>query len=415
MTAARTPAAPDNANNTPAIGNENAVPLPRVLRRILALDDFEEAGRRHIPRPLFSYVSGGVEDNESMRDNRAAFREYAFVPRVLVGVAQRSQATTLLGHTYASPFGIAPMGIAAMTAYRGDLVLARGAAHANIPMVLSGSSLIPLEEVAAEAKSCWFQAYLPGDVARITGLVDRVARAGFETLMLTVDTPATPNREHNTRAGFTSPLRPSFRLAWDGLVRPRWLLGTFGRTLVRHGMPHFENAYATRGVAILSNAVARDFSERGHLDWKHFELVRQMWRGKIVMKGILDKEDARIARESGVDAIIVSNHGGRQLDGAVAPMRVLPGIVAACKDIPVMMDGGIRRGTDVLKAMALGAAFVFVGRPFNYAAAIAGEAGVRHAINLLAAEIDRDMAMLGINRLDELTPSYLLHLSRGSG
>ena len=402
---------PDDAKAATAISSATP-PVPRALRRILALDDFEEAGRRHIPRPLFSYVSGGVEDNESLRDNRAAFREYAFVPRVLVGVAQRTQATTLLGQTYASPFGIAPMGIAAMTAYRGDLMLARAAAHANIPMVLSGSSLIPLEDVAAEARSCWFQAYLPGDVARITGLIDRVARAGFETLMLTVDTPATPNREHNTRAGFTSPLRPSLRLAWDGLVRPRWLLGTFGRTLIRHGMPHFENAYATRGVAILSRAVARDFAERGHLDWTHFDLVRRMWRGKIVIKGILDKEDARIARESGVDAVIVSNHGGRQLDGAVSPLRVLPGIVAACKDIPVMMDGGIRRGTDVLKAMALGAAFVFVGRPFNYAAAIAGEAGVRHAIQLLASEIDRDMAMLGVNRLDELTPRSLLHLGR---
>jgi len=402
---------PDDAKAATAISSATP-PVPRALRRILALDDFEEAGRRHIPRPLFSYVSGGVEDNESLRDNRAAFREYAFVPRVLVGVAQRTQATTLLGQTYASPFGIAPMGIAAMTAYRGDLMLARAAAHANIPMVLSGSSLIPLEDVAAEARSCWFQAYLPGDVARITGLIDRVARAGFETLMLTVDTPATPNREHNTRAGFTSPLRPSLRLAWDGLVRPRWLLGTFGRTLIRHGMPHFENAYATRGVAILSRAVARDFAERGHLDWTHFDLVRRMWRGKIVIKGILDKEDARIARESGVDAVIVSNHGGRQLDGAVSPLRVLPGIVAACKDIPVMMDGGIRRGTDVLKAMALGAAFVFVGRPFNYATAIAGEAGVRHAIQLLASEIDRDMAMLGVNRLDELTPRSLLHLGR---
>jgi L-lactate dehydrogenase (cytochrome) len=148
--------------------------------------------------------------------------------------------------------------------------------------------------------------------------------------MVTVDTPATPNREHNTRAGFTSPLRPSLLLAWDGLVRPRWLLGTFARTLLRHGMPHFENSYATRGVAILSRAVARDFSERGHLDWTHFELVRRMWRGKLVVKGILDKEDARIARESGADAIVVSNHGGRQLDGAVSAARAAR-IVAACR------------------------------------------------------------------------------------
>jgi len=403
---------PDDANAAPRAPISGPAPLPRSLRRILKLDDFEEAGRRHLPRPLFSYVAGGVEDHESIRDNRAAFREYGFVPRVLVGVAQRSQATTLLGHGYASPFGIAPMGISALTAYRGDLALARAAFRAGIPMVLSGSSLIRLEDVATEAPGAWFQAYLPGDIAAITALLDRTARAGFATLMLTVDTPATPNREHNTRAGFSSPLRPSLRLAWDGIVRPRWLLGTFARTLLRHGMPHFENAYATRGAPVISKTVTRDFADRGHLDWKHFALIRRMWRGRIVIKGILDRDDARIARESGVDAIVVSNHGGRQLDGAVSALRVLPGIVDACPDIPVMMDGGIRRGTDVLKALALGAKFVFVARPFNYAAAIAGEAGVRHAIGILAAEIDRDMAMLGVNRIAELTPRCLLRLPR---
>ena len=205
MTTTSNPAAPGDGGRAVAAAGTPPARRPRVLRSILKLDDFEDAGRRHLPRPLFSYVAGGVEDQLSLRDNRAAFREYQFVPRVLVGVAQRSQATALLGRVYAHPFGIAPMGISALTAYRGDLVLARGAVRANIPMVLSGSSLIPLETVAAEAKDAWFQAYLPGDDAKITALVDRVARAGFETLMLTVDTPATPNREHNTRAGFSSP------------------------------------------------------------------------------------------------------------------------------------------------------------------------------------------------------------------
>lgn len=380
------------------------------LRQILRLDDFEPAARRHLPRPLFSYVSGGVEDRVSLHDNRAAFREYGFVPRVLVGVGQRTTSAELLGHTYALPFGIAPMGISALTAYRGDLVLARVAARADIPMILSGSSLIKLEDVIAEAPNAWFQAYLPGEVAQIDALVDRVASAGYGTLMLTVDTPANPNREHNVRAGFTSPLRPSARLAWDGLVRPRWLFGTFLRTLLRHGMPHFENSYATRGVAMLSRGVMRDFADRGHLDWSHVARIRNRWRGKLLIKGILHHADARIARESGVDAIVVSNHGGRQLDGAASPLRVLPEVVAACQGMPVIVDGGIRRGTDVLKALALGASFVLVARPFNYAAAIAGEAGVRHAIDLLASEIDRDMAMLGINRLDELGPACLMRL-----
>ncbi|MCC6194167.1 MAG: alpha-hydroxy-acid oxidizing protein [Burkholderiales bacterium] len=383
----------------------------RRLRDILRLDDFEPAARRHLPRPLFSYVSGGVEDNVSRSDNRAAFREWGFLPRVLVGVGNRSLATELLGHTYALPFGIAPMGISALTAYRGDLVQARAAAATNIPMILSGSSLIRMEDVLAAAPDTWFQAYLPAEDARIDALVDRAAHAGFRTLMVTVDTQATPNREHNLRAGFASPLEPSLRLAWDGLVRPRWLAGTFLRTLARHGMPHFENSYAERGVAVLSKGVAREFGERGHITWRHIERIRRRWQGKLVVKGLLHPEDGRIAQAHGADAVVVSNHGGRQLDGAVSPLRVLPEVVAACAGMPVIYDGGVRRGTDVLKALALGARFVLVGRPFNYAAAIAGEEGVRHAIALLASEVDRDMAMLGVTATAQLSPACLRRLS----
>jgi L-lactate dehydrogenase (cytochrome) len=173
-------------------------------------------------------------------------------------------------------------------------------------------------------------------------------------------------------------------------------------------MPHFENNYAHRGAPILSPNVERDFSDRGHLNWQHFRAIRRMWPGQLVVKGVLDPRDARIAADEGADAIIVSNHGGRQLDGAVAPLRMLPQVVAACPDIPVMLDSGVRRGTDVLKALALGARFVFVGRPFAYAAAIAGEAGVRKAIDLLRLEVSRDMAMLGVTGIEQLDPSYLL-------
>jgi L-lactate dehydrogenase (cytochrome) len=382
------------------------------LRRLLCLDDFESAARMHLPRPVFGYVAGAAETNASLSDNRAAFRELAFVPRVLIDISTGSQQTTLLGQTYAAPFGIAPLGISALYAYRGDLVLARAAAAAKIPMIMSGSSLIRLEEVARECRDAWFQAYLPGDVAQITALIERVARAEFGTLVVTVDSQVAPNRENYVRAGFSAPLRPTLRLAWDGLVRPRWLFGTFLRTLFRHGMPHFENNFATRGAPILSSSVVREWSERGQLDWTHFALIRRLWKGKLVIKGVLDSEDARLAREAGADGIVVSNHGGRQLDGAVAPLRVLPAIVAACPDIPVMIDGGVRRGTDVLKALALGAKFVFIGRPFGYAAAIGGIAGVTHGIALLTAEIQRDMAMLGVTRLSDLGADRLLRLDQ---
>jgi len=377
----------------------------RILRRMLALDDFEGAARRVIPRPIFGYVSGGAETNASFRANRAVWDEIAFVPKTLVDSSGRTQKTTLFGHTYDAPFGIAPMGGTAMAAYQGDLVLARAAASANVPMIVSGASLTPLEHVRQAGPSTWFQAYLPGEDGPITQLVERVARAGYNTLVLTVDVQVTANRENNVRSGFHTPLRPSLRLAWDGIIRPRWLFGMFLRTLWLHGMPHFENM--GRRVPLISRTAEREGGRRDKLTWKHLELMRRLWKGRLVVKGILDSDDARIARESGVDGIIVSNHGGRQLDGAVAPLRVLPGIAAQAGGMTVMMDSGVRRGTDVLKALALGAQFVFVGRPFLYAAAIAGEPGVLHAIKLLRDEIDRDMALLGIKAPAEMRRELL--------
>lgn len=378
-----------------------------TLDRFLCLDDFEPAARARLPRPLFEYVSGGVQDNRSRADNRTAFNDWQLVPRVMVDISGRSSELNLFDQTWSAPFGIAPMGICALTAYRGDAVLAQAAQEARIPMIMSGSSLMRLEDIVALNLKAWFQAYLPGRQPEIEALIDRVARAGFSTLVITVDTPATANRENNLRAGFSTPLRPSLALAWQGLSHPRWLLGTFARTLLQQGMPHFENNAATRGAPIVSRSVARDMASRGHFTWTHLRRIREQWRGRLVVKGILHADDARQARDVGADGIIVSNHGGRQLDGAVSPLRVLPGIVAACPDTVVMMDSGVRRGTDALKALALGARLVFVGRPFNYAAAVGGLAGAARAAHLLQQEILRDMAMLGINRLDELGPALL--------
>ncbi|WP_105383102.1 alpha-hydroxy acid oxidase [Neorhizobium alkalisoli] len=382
---------------------------PRSLQSILSLDDFEVRARRHLPKPLYGYIAGASETNASLRRNEQAFQAYSFRPRVLQDVSKRSTETTLFGLTYAAPFGIAPMGISALMAYRGDIVLATGAERSGIPMIMSGSSLIRLEDVVAAAPRTWFQAYLPGEPEKIDALVDRVSVAGYNTLVLTVDTATLANRENNIRSGFSTPLRPSFRLAWQGISHPRWTIGTFLRTFARHGIPHFENSYATRGAPIIASNVMRDFGRKDHLNWSHLRRIRDRWKGNLIVKGILHADDAVRAEEMGADGVIVSNHGGRQLDGAIAPLDALPGIVERLSDrVPIMIDGGIRRGTDIIKALALGAQFVFVGRPFLYAASVAGFPGVTKTAEILKAELHRNMALLGVNSVGEISSARII-------
>ncbi len=384
----------------------------KSLSKILSLSDFEVLAKKRLPAPLFEYVSGGCEDGQSVKANRQSFSEYAFRTQVLIDISKRSQKIHLFGKEYASPLGIAPMGITALTSYRGDLVLAKAAQAANIPAIMSGSSLIKMEEIASAAPDTWFQAYLPGKVEEIEPLIDRVKAAGFKNLVITVDVACPSNRENNIRAGFSTPLRPNLKLAWEGITHPRWFYGVLLKTLVNHGMPHFENNYARRGAPIISKNVIRDFSDRGHLTWEHIQQIRKRWDGPMILKGILNPLDAQKAVQFGIDGVIVSNHGGRQLDGSVSPLRVLPQIVEAFKNGPVMLDGGVHRGTDLLKAMALGASCVFIGRPFNYAACVGGEPGVAHAIELMQKEVSRGMAYLGIKSLDEINANCLIGVAR---
>ncbi|MFG6666952.1 alpha-hydroxy acid oxidase [Halomonas sp. HNIBRBA4712] len=372
------------------------------------LHDFEALARRHLPRPLFGYIANSAEEGVTHAANRSAFDRYCLMPRAMVDVSAITLETKLFGTRYQAPFGIAPMGISALSAYRGDIVQARAAAREGLAMILSGSSLIPLEEVLKVGETDWFQAYLPGTLEQIEALLARVEKAGYQKLVITVDYPVPPNSDNNRKSGFSSPLRPSLRLAFDGVTRPRWLFGTFLRTLYHHGMPHFENNYATRGIAVMSKNVNRDFSGRSHLQWEYLEHVRALWPGKLIVKGILNPEDAKQVEALGGDAVIVSNHGGRQLDYSPAALEALPAVVEAVDSIPVMIDSGFRRGTDVIKALALGASFVFIGRPMNYAAAIAGESGVRHALRLIKEELARDLALMGVTEIGTLGREHLI-------
>jgi len=372
----------------------------------LSYGDLERQARARLPRSLYSYVSSGSEDGLALEGNIDAFRRWRFVPRVLNNVSVRTQGTTLFGVEYASPIGIAPMGIAGVCSHDGDRKFARAAASQNLAYVLSGASTTPLEAVARENPGSWFQAYLSDRWEEIDALATRIWTADIRTLVVTVDVPVAAIRETELRSGFSVPLKLRPSLVAGAALRPRWLVGTFARTLLECGIPHFENLGAQRGGPIISTGVDHRASRAG-LSWDHLRRLRERWQGRLVIKGILCPEDAREARSAGMDGIIVSNHGGRQLDGSVAPLDALPDIVSAVPGYPVMLDGGVRRGTDVLKALALGAHFVFVGRAAMYGLAVAGQAGVERSLQLIQREIDVNLALLGCTSTESLDRNHL--------
>jgi L-lactate dehydrogenase (cytochrome) len=377
------------------------------LDQILDLDDFDRAARDRLPRAIYDYVAHGSETETTLRTNRAVFDGWRFVTRNLVGVTKRDQSIRLFDHHYASPFGIAPMGGSALVVYDGHAVMARAAAEANIPFILSANSIIPMEEIARINPNTWFAAYQSPNANAIRGMVERVARAGIRVLALTTDVPIGSNREADARAGFGFPIRPNPRLSWDIATHPRWMAGVLGRTLLRRGYPHIVNLEPDGGPGLFSTKVKGIAAHEG-LSWEHVRMMRELWKGPFVLKGLLSSADVALAREHGVDGIILSNHGGRQLDYAASPIQVLSAAIAEARGMTVMIDSGFRRGTDILKAMALGAECVFIGRPFLFAAAFAGQAGVQHAISLAAKEVDRDMAMLGLRRIGEMRPELLI-------
>ncbi len=378
----------------------------------LSIADLAAAARRRLPASIHGYVSGGSEDGQSLADNRAAFARWRFLPQALVDVSQRSQAVEVFGRRWAAPLGIAPMGVSGLCCFDGDVALARAAAAAQLPSILSAASTVPLERVLAAAPGTWVQAYLPASREVIGPYLQRLRAAAAEVLVVTVDVPIASQREMELRNGFSIPLRLTPQLVLGGLARPRWLVQTFARTLLRQGIPHFENFTATRGGRIISAAKPGQNDHRAGraaMSWQHIAWMREQWPGRLVIKGLLRAEDAQRAQQIGCDGLIVSNHGGRQLDGAIAPLDALPAIVAAAPGLTVMMDGGVRRGTDVLKALALGARCVFVGRPAMYGLAVGGEAGAAHALALLRREIDISLALLGCPDVNLLHRGHLAH------
>lgn len=364
------------------------------------IDDLRSLARQRLPRGLFEFVARGSEDETALRHNRAVLDSIKVKPRVLVNVSQRNSSTTLLGRPQQLPLIVGPTGAAGMLWHQGEAELARAAADAGVPYVLAMSSITPLEDVR---KAChgalWFQLYLTPDPADSDAMIDRAQAAGFDALVLTVDTVVSPNREYNSRNGFSVPLRINRRNALDFALHPRWTFGVIARYLATSGMPRFENHPQGKRHSLAGRQdkrwapVKRDESA----GWESVARIRSRWAGPLVIKGIGCVEDALAAVQAGADAIVLSNHGARNLDSAASPVQLLPLVVKAVAGrCPVWVDSGVMRGSDVFKALALGAQAVLLGRATLFGLAAAGHAGGLRSLQFMREELDRCMAFAGV-------------------
>lgn len=375
-----------------------------TLARARNIADLRELARRRVPGLAFEYVEGGAEDESTLRGNRAALERLALVPRTLIDTSRRQLRTTILGAPADAPLVIAPTGLNNMLHPDGDLALARAAARRGIPFTLSSLSTTRLEDVATRAGGrLWMQLYVLKDRAIARDLMQRTAAAGYEALVFTSDANVFGSREWDQR-NFSAPGRPTVRAAFDALRHPRWLY----EVLVRRGVPRFRNVEAFlppgKASALGGSTVLPGLFE-ATVSWDDIAWIRQFWRGKLLIKGVLTAGDAERALALGCDGIVLSNHGGRQLDYCVAAIDMLPEVAAAVGGrLPIVIDGGFRRGTDIIKALALGAQAVMLGRATLYGLGAGGEAGVARALDLLFTETDRVLGMLGCNSVSELGP-----------
>jgi (S)-mandelate dehydrogenase len=384
------------------------------VTRAINFDDLKRMARRRMPKITFDFVEGGVDGEEGIARNEAAFPRRQLVPKYMVDVGRINSSVSLFGRTYAQPFGIAPTG--GMSLYRvdGDLMLARAARAANIPFILSGMSSATIEEAAAVAPDhTWFQLYLANNRDISRDMVARADRAGFSTLVVTVDIPSQAKRERNMRNGFSvaQPLKPSLVAQAETLLHPAWLMEYMRGPGLRSAnwekyAPEANNAQQL--LAFISTQMPSSAT------WDDIAWIRKAWPRKLVVKGIMHPSDAVRLAGMGVDAVIVSNHGGRQLDRSAAPLDVLPAVLEAVGGkVPVLFDSGIRRGADIITAHAMGAAFCFVGRWTLYAVIAGGAVGAAHGIDMINKEVAAVMAQIGAPRIADLGPDHLMWDERG--
>jgi L-lactate dehydrogenase (cytochrome) len=378
-----------------------AVSLDRRLARAHTIDDLRSMARRRAPRAVFDYVEGGAGGEVSIERARRAFDRVEFHPRVLRDVAEVSTAATILGEEASLPLVLAPTGFTRMMHHTGERAVASSAARAGVPYALSTMGTVAPEDLIAvqPAGARWFQLYVWRDRARAEALIDRVEAAGYRTLVLTVDVPVTGDRRRDARNGLTVPPALRWRSILDGAVHPRWWLDFLTTEPIRF-------ATSVEQGDVLQDVIDQTFDPAVTMD--DLSWLRERWTGTLVVKGVMRVDDATEIAARGVDGIVVSNHGGRQLDRSVTPLEMLPAIVDAVGDrVEVFVDGGVRSGADVVAAVGLGARAALIGRAYLYGLMAGGERGVDRALAILRDDVVRTMRLLGIRSLDELDPSMV--------
>jgi (S)-mandelate dehydrogenase len=374
-------------------------------RKCLSIADLQRRARAYLPKVIYDYVEGGAGDEEALQHNEARLRRIKLRPRYLVDIGHRNQQVTVFGRTYQSPFGIGPMGMLGMVRHRGDLILAKAAHAHGIPFVLSGASNDTIEEVASQAPGTWLNYYPCKDPAIEGDLLRRARQAGIETLVVTVDVPLHSKRERNMRSGWVRPYKPTPAVVLEALRHPAWVA-----SYLRHGLPMMGNIrpYAPAGSSARDVTAFYASQVPTRHDWDLVRRLRAAWAGHLVLKGVLTTDDAALACQAGVDGLIVSNHGGRQLDRGVAAIDALPHIVDAVgHKTVVMFDSGVRRGADIVVALALGARLCFVGRAAAYGLGAFGAAGANRAIEILRGEVDLALGQIGCPDVSDLGRCYL--------
>jgi L-lactate dehydrogenase (cytochrome) len=373
---------------------------------ITCIEDLRVLARRRVPRMFYDYADAGSWSESTYRANTADFESIRFRQRVAVDMEGRTLATRMIGQDVAMPVALAPIGALGMQHADGEILAARAAEKFGVPFILSTMSICSIEDVAANvSKPFWFQLYVMRDRDFIGALIDRAKAAGCSALVLTLDLQILGQRHKDLKNGMTTPPRPTLRNVANLVTKPRWCAGMLGTR--RRGFGNIVgHATGIGDMRSLGAWTARQFDPK--LNWDDVQWIKQRWGGKLVLKGIMDADDARLAVRSGADALIVSNHGGRQLDGAPSSIRALPAIVAAVgREIEVWVDGGIRSGQDVIRALALGAKGTLIGRAFVYGLGAMGEAGVTKALQLIANELDLTMAFCGLRDVKSVDASIL--------